>query len=100
MPRWWRPAKFPMKPLLVWAGRGIGGSHRSQAIGIVDIERRLGGLEAFRQSRCARSARAAGDLLQPITAGLADLFERIAALVKPGSTQVRCCGAARHHADE
>ena len=54
------------------------------AIGIVaDIERRLGGLEAFRQKADARTLelRAAGDLLQPITAGLADLFERIAALV-------------------
>jgi len=54
------------------------------AIGIVsDIERRLGGLEAFRQKADARTleSRAAGNLLQPITAGLADLFERIAALV-------------------
>jgi methyl-accepting chemotaxis protein len=54
------------------------------AIAIVaDIEQRLGGLETFRQKADARTleSRAAGDLLQPITAGLADLFERIAALV-------------------
>jgi methyl-accepting chemotaxis protein len=56
-----------------------------KAIGIVkDIERRLDGLEAYRKKADARTLerRASGDLLQPITAGLADLFQRLAALVK------------------
>jgi methyl-accepting chemotaxis protein len=55
-----------------------------KAVEIVsDIERRLGGLEGYRQKADARTLerRASGDLLQPITAGLADLFQRIAALV-------------------
>jgi methyl-accepting chemotaxis protein len=57
----------------------------AKAVEIIDdIERRLGGLEAFRQNADARTLerRATGDLLQPITAGLADFFQRIAALVK------------------
>jgi methyl-accepting chemotaxis protein len=51
---------------------------------VADIERRLDGLEAYRQKADARTLerRATGDLLQPITAGLADFFQRIAALVK------------------
>jgi methyl-accepting chemotaxis protein len=56
-----------------------------KTIGIIgDIERRLGGLEAYRQKADVRTLerRATGDLLQPITAGLADFFQRIAALVK------------------
>jgi hypothetical protein len=51
---------------------------------VADIERRLGGLEAYRQKADTRTLerRASGDMLQPITAGLADFFQRIAALVK------------------
>ncbi|HEY6255222.1 MAG TPA: methyl-accepting chemotaxis protein [Xanthobacteraceae bacterium] len=55
-----------------------------KAIGIVsDIERRLGALENFRKQADARTlpGRAAGDMLQPITTGLAELFQRIATLI-------------------
>jgi methyl-accepting chemotaxis protein len=47
-----------------------------------DIERRLVSLADYRQKADARTLerRASGELLQPITAGLADLFQRIAAL--------------------
>jgi methyl-accepting chemotaxis protein len=54
------------------------------AVGIIsDIERHLAGLPAYRQKADARTLerRASGELLQPMTAGLADLFQRIAALV-------------------
>ncbi|HWF94679.1 MAG TPA: methyl-accepting chemotaxis protein [Xanthobacteraceae bacterium] len=54
------------------------------AIGIIsEIEQRLAGLAGYRQKADARTLelRASGELLQPITAGLADLFQRIAALV-------------------
>jgi methyl-accepting chemotaxis protein len=56
-----------------------------KAIEIIgDIEQRLGGLEAYRQKADTRTLerRANGELLQPITAGLADFFQRISALVK------------------
>jgi methyl-accepting chemotaxis protein len=54
------------------------------AIGIISqIEQRLAGLAGYRLKADARTLelRASGELLQPITAGLADLFQRIAALV-------------------
>ncbi len=48
-----------------------------------EIERRLEGLAGFRARADARTLqnREAGDLLQPITAGVADLFHRIAVLL-------------------
>ena len=54
------------------------------AIGIInEIEQRLAGLVDYRQKADGRTLehRASGELLQPITASLADLFQRIAALV-------------------
>jgi methyl-accepting chemotaxis protein len=55
-----------------------------KALAIIgEIEQRLGGLEAFRQKTDARTLdrRAVGDLLQPTTTRLADLFQRIAHLI-------------------
>jgi methyl-accepting chemotaxis protein len=55
-----------------------------KAIAIVsDIEQRLGGLQGFRAKADARTVerRDSGDLLQPITAGLADLFPHLARLI-------------------
>jgi methyl-accepting chemotaxis protein len=55
-----------------------------KALGIIsDIERRLGGLDAYRQKADARTLErsASGELLAPITNGLADLFQRLAALI-------------------
>jgi methyl-accepting chemotaxis protein len=66
------------------AAESIGLSDPKAADIVADIERRLDGLEAYRQKANTRTLerRASGDLLQPITAGLADFFQRIAALVK------------------
>jgi hypothetical protein len=55
-----------------------------KALGIInDIERRLGGRDAYRQNADARTLErsASGELLAPITNGLADLFQRLAALI-------------------
>jgi methyl-accepting chemotaxis protein len=60
----------------------------AKAVDIVrDIERRLGGLADFRKQADVRTLppRAAGDLLQPITTGLAELFQRIAYLISEHS---------------
>jgi methyl-accepting chemotaxis protein len=48
------------------------------------IERRLGALDGYRAKADARNLqrRDSGDLLQPITAGMGDLFHHIAALVE------------------
>jgi methyl-accepting chemotaxis protein len=50
---------------------------------VSEIEQRLGGLEGFRARADARTLqrRESGDLLQPITADLADIFHRMASLV-------------------
>jgi methyl-accepting chemotaxis protein len=58
-------------------------SDRKSIAIIGDIERRLGGLEAFRAKANARTLerRDSGELLQPITAGVSDLFPRIAHLI-------------------
>jgi methyl-accepting chemotaxis protein len=56
----------------------------AKAIGIIrDIDRRLDSLEDYRRKADARTLdrRATGELLQPMTTGLAELFERLAALV-------------------
>ncbi len=66
------------------AAAAAAGLSDSKAIGIIsEIEQRLADLTEYRQKADARTLerRASGALLQPITAGLADLFQRIAALV-------------------
>jgi len=55
-----------------------------KAVGLInDIEQRLGGLNAVRAKADARTLQRSdlGALLQPITAGLADLFLRLARLI-------------------
>jgi methyl-accepting chemotaxis protein len=55
-----------------------------KTIGIIgEIEQHLGGLKGFRAKADARTLqrRDSGDLLQPITAGVADIFPRIAHLI-------------------
>jgi methyl-accepting chemotaxis protein len=55
-----------------------------KVVGIIsEIERRLDSLESYRRKADVRTLerRVWGDLLQPITAGLADIFQRLAALV-------------------
>jgi len=65
------------------AARSTGLSDPKSGAIIGDIERRLGGLDGFRAKANARTLqrRDSGELLQPITAGVADLFPRIAHLI-------------------
>jgi methyl-accepting chemotaxis protein len=64
----------------------------SKALGIIDdIVRRLGGLDEYRRNADARTLdrRASGDLLQPITTALAELFQRLAALIDENALSER-----------
>src|SRR6266568_2953510 len=65
------------------AAASAGLSDRKALDLIKEIERRLGGLEGSRAKADARALqrRDSGDLLQPITADIAELFHRIAALI-------------------
>src|SRR5258708_18524990 len=65
------------------ASAASAGLSDAKALGVIsEIERRLGGLAAFRQKADARTVerRDAGELLQPVTTRLAELFQRIAHL--------------------
>jgi methyl-accepting chemotaxis protein len=65
------------------AARSTGLADPKAVAMIGDLERRLDGLEGFRAKADARTLKLkdSGDLLQPITAGVAEVFPRIAHLV-------------------
>jgi hypothetical protein len=74
-----------------------------EAIGIIrEIEERLAGVNELRAKADTRTLQRhdAGDLLQPITAGLADLFPRLALLINQEQLSQSLLAMPGHHGVE